>query len=105
MSIPYQASRIHPSHELENIDSVGHCKLCLEAWVGEVMTPGLLSACTMVKPEIDPMTGHPVEFMEREGFGQQVVDAMNRQPASGFAIPYIEVSATIERTAYDASKD
>ena len=30
---------------------------------------------------LDPMTGHPVEFMEREGFGRQLVDAMSREPA------------------------
>jgi len=81
MSVPYQPSQIHLSHELESIGAVGHCKLCLEAWVGEFMTPGLLSACTMVKPKLDPMTGHPVEFMEREGFGRQLVDAMSREPA------------------------
>lgn len=31
--------------------------------------------------KLDPMTGHPVEFMEREGFGRQLVDAMSREPA------------------------
>ena len=63
---PYDPAKLHPSHDLESIGDVGHCKVCLEAWMGEVMTPGLAAPCTKVKPQIDPMTGHPVEFMERE---------------------------------------
>ena len=50
------AEQIHASHDLESIDDVGHCKVCLEAWIGEVMTPGLAAPCTKVKPERDPMT-------------------------------------------------
>ena len=55
------AEQIHASHDLESIDDVGHCKVCLEAWIGEVMTPGLAAPCTKVKPKLDPMTGQPVE--------------------------------------------
>ena len=58
---PYDPTKIHVSHDLECVDDVGHCKVCLEAWVGEVMTPGLAAPCTKVKPKRDPMTGQPVE--------------------------------------------
>ena len=58
MNLPEQ---IHPSHDLESIDDVGHCKVCLEAWISEVMTPGLAAPCTKIKPQLDPMTGQPVE--------------------------------------------
>lgn len=84
--VPYSAPRIHVSHEMDSINSpgggsVGCCMVCREAWVNDVMTPGLTYPCTKVKPKLDPMTGHPVEFMEREGFGRQLVDAMSREPA------------------------
>ena len=59
---PYDPAKIHVSHGLECVGEVGHCKVCLEAWVGEVMTPGLAAPCTKVKPRLDPMT-------ELMGFG------------------------------------
>ena len=74
---PYDPAKIHVSHDLESVGDVGLCKICRQGWMGEVMTPGLSSPCTKVKPQIDPMTGYPVEFMEREGFGQEEIDRMN----------------------------
>lgn len=31
---PRSPEQIHPSHDLESIDDVGHCKVCLGAWIG-----------------------------------------------------------------------
>lgn len=86
--------QIHSSHDLESIDDVGHCKVCLQAWIGEVMTPGLAAPCTKVKPKLDPMTGHPVELKEHEGFGQGLQDAgpARQQTAWIDARPWIDVT-------------
>lgn len=58
---PYDPAKIHVSHDLESVGDVGHCKICRQGWMGEVMTPGLSSLCTKVKPPIDPLTGRPPE--------------------------------------------
>lgn len=51
---PRRPEQIHPSHELESIDDVGHCKVCLGAWIGGYVTLDLSSPCTKVKPKLAP---------------------------------------------------
>ena len=107
---PRSPEQIHPSHDLESIDDVGHCKVCLGAWIGGYVTLNLSSPCTKVKPKLDPMTGHPVEHgLQDAGPARQKTAWIDARPwtdvtGDGEVPPHMLLEKTPPQNGHDIGK-